>query len=396
MGLADIQKEDVLASIKEYDKLTGPVFLRRYRFGEAKTYFIHHEGKRYDSKAIMGYAHGVRTGIFWTTKDFTGGEDSVVSRLRHLGFEVPKPAPHNATPARAPGYFYVYVPHDSSEILDVGLHHGIWGWRSAVLDKSDYRTVTVAMQPGDYLIFGTKGPNPRVPPGGWGGARMQQVAITRIVEPLFRADSKVWSVDDFYPERVLLEVLSSDGTVPLADDALEALRNSANQGGVPRSAGALDVVAVEAAFADEEDTELLDIDNETDVLARVLVRREQRKLRKKKFGDAQILQCDLCARTFPRRLMWLAHIKKRAHATFVERKDMANLMAACKLGCDDLFEHGYISVDGNGTIEANARTVTTTDIEHLAQQLAGRKCGAFTKKSATYFDWHRKTLTAPI
>lgn len=174
------------------------------------------------------------------------------------------------------------------------------------------------------------------------------------------------------------------------------LRNSANQGGVPRSAGGLDVVAVEAAFADQEDAELLGIDDETDVLARVLVRKEQRKMRKKKFGDAQILQCDLCARSFPRCLMWVAHIKKRAHATFVERKDMANLMAACKLGCDDLFEHGYIRVDSNGTIEANVRTVTTTDIEQLAQQLAGRTCLAFTKKSAPYFDWHRQNHAVPI
>ncbi|GAA0940963.1 HNH endonuclease [Virgisporangium aurantiacum] len=89
MALSGITRHGVLAAIEEFDRLGREEFLAKYRFGKALSYFVYHNGKFYDSKAIAGYAHGEIAGESrWTTDDFTGGEASVARHLRdRLGFE---------------------------------------------------------------------------------------------------------------------------------------------------------------------------------------------------------------------------------------------------------------------------------------------------------------------
>ena len=48
----------VLKALAEYDQLGKDAFLARYGYGPSRTYFLIHDGKRYDSKAIAGVAHG--------------------------------------------------------------------------------------------------------------------------------------------------------------------------------------------------------------------------------------------------------------------------------------------------------------------------------------------------
>ena len=74
-----------------------------------------------------------------------------------------------------------------------------------------------------------------------------------------------------------------------------------------------------------------------------------------------------------------AHIKRRASSNRVERVDAANnVMAACALDCDSLYEHGYMAVDEVGTMITSA---TMTDVSStLGRRLAelrGRRCSAF-------------------
>lgn len=90
MGLADLTAEAVNAAIDEYDRLGGEAFLAKYGFGPAKDYFVVHDGKLYDSKAIAGAAHGYLPGRTPLSADtFSGGKTTVVPRLRMLGFHVP-------------------------------------------------------------------------------------------------------------------------------------------------------------------------------------------------------------------------------------------------------------------------------------------------------------------
>ncbi|SNY58168.1 HNH endonuclease [Paractinoplanes atraurantiacus] len=88
MSLASLTRSDVLAAVAEFDRLGRDEFLERHGFGTARTYFLELNGSRYDSKAIAGYAHGVRTGDYLRSGDFTGGDATVVRRLQALGFVV--------------------------------------------------------------------------------------------------------------------------------------------------------------------------------------------------------------------------------------------------------------------------------------------------------------------
>jgi 5-methylcytosine-specific restriction enzyme A len=62
MRLPDITRAEVLAAVVEYDELSQDVFLRKYGFNRARSYLLIHEGKAYDSKAIVGAAHGFLDG----------------------------------------------------------------------------------------------------------------------------------------------------------------------------------------------------------------------------------------------------------------------------------------------------------------------------------------------
>lgn len=88
MGFADVSASDLLETIREFDRLGREAFLAHYGYGEATRFFLIHEGRRYDSKAIVGVAHQVRHSRPLRFDEFSGGEQTVVRHLRLLGFTV--------------------------------------------------------------------------------------------------------------------------------------------------------------------------------------------------------------------------------------------------------------------------------------------------------------------
>ncbi|GAA2290586.1 hypothetical protein GCM10010415_72830 [Streptomyces atrovirens] len=88
MGLGDIRYEDVIAATEEFRSLGRDDFLQQYGFRRAKSYEMVLDGLRYDSKAIVGVAHGHATGEFLRAGDFSGGAATVARCLRDLGFVV--------------------------------------------------------------------------------------------------------------------------------------------------------------------------------------------------------------------------------------------------------------------------------------------------------------------
>jgi len=86
--LGDVTRAGVLAAIAEFDRLGRNPFLRSTGFRPARSYFLDYGGQLYDSKAIVGYAHGVSTGMQLGPGDFSGGENTVARRLETLGFTV--------------------------------------------------------------------------------------------------------------------------------------------------------------------------------------------------------------------------------------------------------------------------------------------------------------------
>lgn len=86
-----VNRAHVLAALEEHDRLGPERFLDDYGFGSARGYTLRHDGKAYDSKAILGVAHRHATGRAATSAEFNGGRTGAVKILAALGFEVTDP-----------------------------------------------------------------------------------------------------------------------------------------------------------------------------------------------------------------------------------------------------------------------------------------------------------------
>jgi hypothetical protein len=83
-----VTRADVLRAIEEYDRLGQDQFLAEHGFGRATAYLLVHNGRSYDSKAILGVAYGVATGVPLASREFSGGVHGAAGVLRKLGFEI--------------------------------------------------------------------------------------------------------------------------------------------------------------------------------------------------------------------------------------------------------------------------------------------------------------------
>lgn len=102
--------------------------------------------------------------------------------------------------------------------------------------------------------------------------------------------------------------------------------------------------------------------------------------------------CALCSRDIEAELLVAAHIKRRSTCTFEEKIDFTSIaMAACRFGCDELFERGYIWVDSDGTIKPATGLTDPTAIQYWEKHLQGRQVWNWSARSAShkYFEAHR-------
>ena len=83
-----VQRGDVVRAIEEYDRLGQERFLADHGFGRARAYLLVHNGRSYDSKAILGVAYKYATGHPLGPHDFNGGMHGAAAVLRNLGFDV--------------------------------------------------------------------------------------------------------------------------------------------------------------------------------------------------------------------------------------------------------------------------------------------------------------------
>lgn len=129
---------------------------------------------------------------------------------------------------------------------------------------------------------------------------------------------------------------------------------------------------------------------DTDAQGLALLRREQTELRRHLLGGRETANCSVCGESYPRRLLIAGHIKPRRMCTEEERRDFTSVaMLICSLGCDPLFEWGYITVAGDGTIR-RGRHPETSAIASAVSRLIDRPCLAFTPSTATAFKEHSR------
>lgn len=89
---SSVSRQHVLQAIAEYDSRGGEQFLELYGFAPSPGYPLLHEGRTYDSRAVLGVAHRFATGRLATADEFHGGMEGAVAILRRRGFEVTEPA----------------------------------------------------------------------------------------------------------------------------------------------------------------------------------------------------------------------------------------------------------------------------------------------------------------
>ena len=95
--------------------------------------------------------------------------------------------------------------------------------------------------------------------------------------------------------------------------------------------------------------------------------------------------CDLCGRILPIDLIVAAHIQLRSKLTDQQRLQFkAVAMLACTLGCDALYEAGYITVNSNGIVTAGKPPLTQA-LSKAVTGLAGRTCPRHNHLTAAHF-----------
>lgn len=117
---------------------------------------------------------------------------------------------------------------------------------------------------------------------------------------------------------------------------------------------------------------------------------EQRRIRQHWFGRRDKVDCGLCGRAFPTELLIAAHVKRRSTCSREERLDFVNnTMPLCTLGCDELFERGYLVV-AEGRVEQHPDRSTTPKVRRYVREIEGQFCPHWSEMSSEYFRWHQQ------
>jgi hypothetical protein len=153
--------------------------------------------------------------------------------------------------------------------------------------------------------------------------------------------------------------------------------------------GSPPVVSLLGDAGDSQSGEIM-FDGDTSGLRSVETRREQRSLRALLFKLKTSERCALCGEEYPVQFLRAAHIKPRNACSEGERRQLSRIaMPACVLGCDALFEAGFVTVDDHGKTVVSAEVDAIPALSRRAGSLAGRPCSAFTAQNADFFAWHR-------
>lgn len=123
-------------------------------------------------------------------------------------------------------------------------------------------------------------------------------------------------------------------------------------------------------------------------------RNEQSVLRDYLFPNDTFYDCGICDMAFPKSALVVAHKKKRSHCSEEERLDLDLIMPMCRMGCDFLYENGYITIN-NGYVEIHTREASGKINEYL-KKLEGKVISEQWKKGNKYFNFHRLEFSKKI
>ncbi|RXK87047.1 HNH endonuclease [Filimonas effusa] len=127
--------------------------------------------------------------------------------------------------------------------------------------------------------------------------------------------------------------------------------------------------------------------SETDKQTTRTYRLEQSLLADVLHDGKKINTCAICNKRFPVSFLVTAHIKIRVYCGLKERIDPNIVMPLCKMGCDELYERGYICIV-NGYVKRTNSKPASTAISSYIRKIVRNKCGSYNEHSSGYFQWH--------
>jgi len=134
------------------------------------------------------------------------------------------------------------------------------------------------------------------------------------------------------------------------------------------------------------------IDAEPDNPGMSNVRGEQSELRRRLLRGRTVALCSICGEELNESLLVAAHIKKRASCSGEEKLDPQVVVLMCKLGCDALYEYGYLSVE-HGVVKTRRIGTDPPRITRLLNRLHDREFPEWTERRSEYFAWHMANVS---
>lgn len=418
MALSDIDRPAVLLAIEEFDQLSRDAFLQKYGFGRSRAYFLFHDGKLYDSKAIVGVAHGYSGGdrLPLVAKKFNGGDATVAQALRGLGFQVQfsavPPVPSSLGNVSPEGFAFWWVNNKQTYTHEIG---GNYLWSPT--ERSDgglnefYENMK-RVRPGDVVFAFAGGEIKAVgicsapailapKPGEFGAAGdawgsegwRVPVEFTRLSTPL-RPKDHMDVLAPTLPKKY--SPIRSDGNgnqgaylaavpVEMAQAVIDLLGPrwaEIDRGATVEPAHQIETIEASEEQVEQELRNRTDLD-ETEKLQLVKSRRGQGIYRKNLEGFEKACRITDVAN---RRHLRASHIKPwRASTTFEKLDGNNGLLLSPHI--DHLFDQGFISFTDDGALlvspEADADTLILWWIEPEGNY------GPFRAEQLPYLAFHR-------
>lgn len=396
----DLERESVAQAIELWHRLGSEEFIGRTKFMESNRYVVIDNRRRIDSKPLLAMAYQLQFGC---RKDevprLSGGEETraILGRLGYTLVDLRSDSPLAGIGVQVgvDSSTRFWWANQSQNFYPVYEDRTLW---APLLGRNgqrvDHWLTLQDASPGDIVFHYNSpelcavsrvatAPQHAYPPRGYIESSTKTIGNLVLVDPICEvrvARETVLEVleNGFGPVNAdgtlrrgyFFPVTNAVGVVMLGVAGIEHIENAREWGSI----------GIEAS--DQR------VDGSSDRLALTAVRAEQRFLRRqqiRRWGSS----CCLCGSSLPEELLVAAHIKPRWACTETERMDILNVsMLACLLGCDALYELGYVVVGSNGTIRRGPRRSTNAEVKVLT--LLDRHCPSVTNDSRPYFDWHRE------
>ena len=180
------------------------------------------------------------------------------------------------------------------------------------------------------------------------GGRNPEIGCIVLSDPVFLANEKQPTPEDF--------------GLPFAPEVVKW--KYFERGPLPIRAGA-SAATVTTTRPPIDQNALLSELGELDETRQSTGRAEQRLIMDLLLGGRDKGQCALCGEEYPVEFLVAAHVKRRAACSNKERRNIRNVMLACRFGCDDLFERGYVRISrGKVVAQLNRATTPTVRAPH--------------------------------